>query len=73
MFPEDTFGASLKILGKTPVQAAAINKRIAAERTAPLAHFSQGSGTCPWQISGYADFKAAEVFFVNMGILLLDS
>jgi hypothetical protein len=73
MLPEGTFGASRKILGKTPVHAAAINKRIAAEMIAPLAHFSQGSGICPCQISGYTDFKVAEIFFVNMEILLLDS
>jgi hypothetical protein len=66
-------GTSRKIFGKTPVQTAAINKRIAAEMIAPLAHFSQGAGICPCQISGYADFKVAEVFFVSMEILLLGS
>jgi hypothetical protein len=39
----------------------------------PLAHFSHGSGIWACQISGYADFKVAEVFFVSMEILLLDS
>jgi hypothetical protein len=66
-------GTNRKILGKTPVQAAAINKSMAAEMIAPLAHFSQGSGICPRQISGYTDLKVAEIFFVDMKIPLLDS
>jgi hypothetical protein len=41
---------------------------MAAEMIAALAHFSQGSGICPCQISGYTDLKVADILFENMEI-----